>query len=287
MRAVARSRTSRRRLSAANAWARPSTIDQGSAPAIMGLLSGDVQATTVIPRRTNGMSRPARAAHALAVMSKAWRGSRCRADAHQGAWLRPQVQRLARHQACQGRARLDKWRSGQKGLRSARNFQATIVKQRPTMRADTPELGRHRAPGSGLQGPGAQARPQALSPIDRRVVGRFIRLAPCDARLQRFWYCVWPNSTSRDLSSVMGLRRSASTCTPRCTASRATMPRTPGFWGGVFLSTMPWFCQLRSHGKVAYLGDAVALARQRVTMARGAACRSTVRGALTGVGGSG
>jgi hypothetical protein len=41
------------------------------------------------------------------------------------------------------------------------------------------------------------------------------------SNFQRFWYCVLPNRISRSLSPVMGRRRSASTCTPRCTAGRA------------------------------------------------------------------
>jgi hypothetical protein len=40
---------------------------------------------------------------------------------------------------------------------------------------------------------------------------------------QRLRYCVVPNMFSRALSSTSGWRRSASTCTPRCTAGRAAM----------------------------------------------------------------
>ena len=43
------------------------------------------------------------------------------------------------------------------------------------------------------------------------------------AKLQRFLYCVCPKSTSFSASVRNGLRRSASTATPRCTAGRAAM----------------------------------------------------------------
>ncbi|SFO24676.1 hypothetical protein SAMN05443579_1023 [Variovorax sp. PDC80] len=51
-------------------------------------------------------------------------------------------------------------------------------------------------------------------------------------RSQRFSYWVLPKSTSRALSSVMGLRRSASTFTPRCTAGRSAMPSNQSFRRG-------------------------------------------------------
>ena len=51
------------------------------------------------------------------------------------------------------------------------------------------------------------------------------RLAP-SALPQRRWYCVAPNRISRSLSPVIGLRRSASTLTPRCTAAARRCRRT-------------------------------------------------------------
>ena len=49
---------------------------------------------------------------------------------------------------------------------------------------------------------------------------------------QRFAYCVLPNRMSRDLSSVSGLRASASTATPRCTAGRSAMRSNQAFRRG-------------------------------------------------------
>ena len=59
----------------------------------------------------------------------------------------------------------------------------------------------------------------------RRLKKRWTPLESNSPRflIQRFWYCVLPNKISRDLSSVIGLRKSANTCTPRCTAGRAAI----------------------------------------------------------------
>ena len=70
-------------------------------------------------------------------------------------------------------------------------------------------------------------------------------------RVQRRWYCCAPNSASRALSSVSGLRRPASTSTPRLTAGRAAISSNQPFRCGKSSQSMLWFFHERSQGKVA------------------------------------
>ena len=60
-----------------------------------------------------------------------------------------------------------------------------------------------------------------------------------------------PNSTSRALSSISGLRRLDKTSTPRSTAGRLPISSNQPFRCGKSFQSMPWFFQERSQGKMA------------------------------------
>ena len=72
-------------------------------------------------------------------------------------------------------------------------------------------------------GPKPDALPGCATPRQALHSSSALRVNPRAHVFHRLAYCVLPKRTSRDLASVMGLRRSAITFTPRCTAGRAAM----------------------------------------------------------------
>ena len=72
-------------------------------------------------------------------------------------------------------------------------------------------------------GPKPDALPGCATPRQALYSSSALRVNPYSHGFHRLAYCMLPKRTSRDLSSVMGLRRSAMTFMPRCTAGRAAM----------------------------------------------------------------
>ena len=95
--------------------------------------------------------------------------------------------------------------------------------------------------------------------------------------VQRRWYWVAPNSTSRSASLRNGLRSPASTSTPRCTAGRAAIRSNQPFRWGSRPSRCPGSATAQPR-EDRDVGDRVLVAGE-VGAASRAACRARRRGA--------